>query len=128
MKLVPERAIVNLDFNYQTSISRGINMNTLDSVRILVKYMINYKTSNIYNDKVMLDLKSILNKKINILDFFRESVFEKRSVQRDVQAGNIEQLVYHPDVEQFSHMPMQYLNIDKIDVKKVSEMAADAII
>jgi len=90
MKLVPERAIVNLDFNYQTSISRGINMNTLDSVRILVKYMINYKTSNIYNDKVMLDLKSILNKKINILDFFRESVFEKRSVQRDVQAGNIE--------------------------------------
>jgi len=84
MKFVPEKAIVNIDFNYQTSISRGINMNTLDSVRILTEYMVNYKASNIYNDKVMLDLKYILAKKINILSFFRESMFEKKSVDREI--------------------------------------------
>lgn len=75
-------------------------MRNLESVRLLLNYMVDYKTSSVYNDLLMLDLKYILQEKtITILDYFKESTTEKKSINRQMQAGNIEQLVNDMDVD-----------------------------
>lgn len=96
---MPRRAIISLDFNYNTAVYRGLCLRNLESVRLLLNYMIEYKDSNIYNDLLMLDLKYILQEKtVRIHDYFNESICEKKSVDRKLQAGNIEQLIIDEDV------------------------------
>ena len=58
-------------------------LRNLESVRILLDYLVKYKESNVYNDMLMLDLKYILKeRKIKILDYFKESTKEKKLVDR----------------------------------------------
>ena len=76
--------------------------------------MVKYKASNVYNDFLMLDLKYILQEKsIKIHEFLTESTSDKKSVDRKLSASNIEQLLINEDVEQFSHLQMQYMDIER---------------
>lgn len=85
MKFIPINTMLSLDFNYNTAIFRGLMLRNLESVRILVSYLLSYKMSNVYKDALMLDLKYLIQEKnINILDYFGESIHEKRAVDRDL--------------------------------------------
>ena len=68
----PKNQIVKTDLNYQSTINRGLQLNALKSVDILLGSILEEQKTLDYYDLIMLDLPSILeNGTPRINSFFR---------------------------------------------------------
>lgn len=75
----PKKMIVNFDFNFNTTIYRGLRMKSMQSIKYLLDFLFDECNNSDYYKLVMLDLHEIMSSKINskFLNFFEETAEEK---------------------------------------------------
>lgn len=95
--------IVNFDFNFNTTIYRGLRMKSMQSIKYLLDYLFDECNSIFYYKLIMLDLHELMSSKINshFLYFFEESPEERKSIDRK-QFCNMEVPYFDTEIEQFS--------------------------
>lgn len=99
----PRKMIVNFDFNFNTTIYRGLRMKSMQSIKYLLDYLFDECNSIFYYKLIMLDLHELMSSKINshFLYFFEESPEERKSIDRK-QFCNMEVPYFDTEIEQFS--------------------------
>ena len=112
IEFYPKQMMVNFDFNFNTTIYRGLKMKSNQSVKYLLDYLFDEINHINYYKLIMLDLHELMSSKINsrFTYFFEESSEERNSVDR-TQFCNMEIPYFDTEIEQFSEYPKQFLPI-----------------
>lgn len=77
IKFYPKNQVIKYDFNFDTTISMGLRMQSIKSVVILLNFIMEEINTQEYVDLIMLDLHQIFEAKIiNLNQFFSESASE----------------------------------------------------
>lgn len=105
----PRKMIVNFDFNFNTTVYRGLRMKSMQSIKYLLDFLFDECNNITYYKLIMLDLHELMSSKINsrFLNFFEESTEERNSDDRK-QFCNMEVPYSNTDIEQFSQYSMQF--------------------
>lgn len=108
--------IVNFDFNFNTTVYRGLRMKSMQSIKYLLDYLFDECNSINYYKLIMLDLHELMSSKINshFLYFFEESQEERKSIDR-TQFCNMEVPYFDTEIEQFSQYSMQFEPIKQFE-------------
>ena len=106
--------IVNFDFNFNTTVYRGLKMKSMQSIKFLLDYLFDELNDRYYYKLIMLDLHELMSSKINsnFLNFFEESAEERRSIDR-MQYCNMEVPYSDTEIEQFSKYSQQFLPVQQ---------------
>lgn len=80
----PKKMIVNFDFNFNTTVYRGLRMKSMQSIKYLLDFLFDECNNINYYKLIMLDLHELMSSKINsrFLNFFEESTEERKSDDR----------------------------------------------
>ena len=124
VEFYPKKMIVNFDFNFNTTIYRGLRMKSMQSIKYLLDFLFDECNSHDYYKLVMLDLHEIMSSKINskFLYFFEESPDERQSIDR-TQFCNMEVPYSDTDIEQFSQFSKQFEPIEQF--KNIHDIKAE---
>ena len=127
---VKDNLITTLDFNLKSTIERGIEMNSIKSVKLILNYIFKKINSQDYNDVIMMDLPKILGqKKLQINEFFDRSYAELQD-KGNTNFCNMEQPLRNPNLPVFCDSPMDYFCIDEFKTlhnqeKEITNMIID---
>ena len=105
--------IISQDFNFDSTIRRGIKGNAIKSLILLIDYIFNEANSSIYNDILMLDLPMILAhaNKLNINQFFSRSLSESMFPKKIHDLCSMETIFKDNELPVFSDKPTEYKEI-----------------
>ena len=77
IKFYPKNQVIKFDFNFDTTISMGLRMQSIKSVVMLLNFIMEEINTQEYVELIMLDLHEIFEAKIvNLNKFFGESASE----------------------------------------------------
>ena len=109
--LISENLIIQQDFNFKTTIERGIYQSSMKSVKTLLRKVFTINVLD-YNNLIMIDLPIILaNNRITINEFFESSKIERIESSRAQQAFcNMEIPLHHNDLPVFSDKQQDYFS------------------
>ena len=110
----PRKMMINFDFNFNTTIYRGLKMKSMQSIKYLLDYLFDEVNDRVYYKLIMLDLHELMSSKINsnFSLFFDESSDERKSIDR-YSYCNMEIPFFNTEIEQFSEYNRQFLPIDQ---------------
>lgn len=109
--------IVHKDFNYLSTIERGLTQNSIISVKLLLDRIITVINTQEYTPFIMLDFLHILqNKRININGFYTKSHLEKHTETYDPKRQelgfcNMEIDLKHSKLPVFSSHQVEYIKL-----------------
>jgi hypothetical protein len=71
LNFFPKNMILHHDFNFDTHLNRGLQMNSLKSIKLLLNQILEERNTINYRDIIMLDLPELLeSQKLNLDKFF----------------------------------------------------------
>jgi hypothetical protein len=107
--LISSNLIIQQDFNFKTTIERGIYQSSIKSVKTLLRKVFTINMLD-YNNIIMIDLPIILaNNRITINEFFESSKIERIESSRAQQGYcNMEIPLHHNDLPVFSDKQQDY--------------------
>lgn len=92
--------MINFDFNFNTTVYRGLKMKSMQSIKYLLDYMFKEVNSNEYYKLIMMDMHELMSSNFNssFINFFGESLEEKKNVDRN-SFCNMEISFFNTEIE-----------------------------
>lgn len=100
------------DFNFVTTIQRGIAQNSIKSLMVLLNYVFENVNSEAYNDMIMFDLPLVLqSSSIEINEFFSRAASEENKYSLVSDLCNMETVFKEADLPVFSDVQTEYITL-----------------
>ena len=79
----PKNLVIRHDFNFIGTISRGLRVNSMRSVKMIMEYILEDLATMDYYNLMMLELPMLLTKKIDVKNFFKVEEDEDADVEAE---------------------------------------------
>ena len=122
----PKSLVIRFDFNFIGTLSRGLSMNSMRSVKLITEYILEDLANMDYYNLMMLELPMLMEtQQIDVKNFFKleedddvekvEDGLEGAEWEEDVIPLSIEKKLEDDRLMTFTPDPMKYLNLHNFE-------------